>query len=360
MTWRTSPLEVLCACLSPRGGAAEARAALEGGEVDWSGLMRLAGDHLVTPALARALRNKGIQDAPPADVGEYLESVQALNRRRNETLRAKLAEAVHLLNGLDVAPVLLKGAAALVPHAYDGAEDRVIGDLDLLVPPAKVEGATRVLLAAGYGSSPVAEDETHHHATALLHRSLPVKIELHRRFLDDVEDSAAMETGFAPGETTLEGGARASTPDVATRLLVNALHAQITDKLWRSRNPSLRSLLEFAALAPLCPPDAAKDAVFRRLRPERLDAVLDHWALAERWLGAPCPAGLPRPRGQTERLRLVEAQASGRLWLRASLRLRSVLLRDGANAIPSRLIRRLGLARGDPGYFGRRLRDIFR
>jgi len=61
-----------------------------------------------------------------------------------------LIAVAQLLDHIDVEPILLKGAIALLPDQYPGAEDRVIGDLDLLLPVDRIDEASEALRKTGY------------------------------------------------------------------------------------------------------------------------------------------------------------------------------------------------------------------
>ena len=199
-------LRLLCDCLSvgpqPEQNE-ELRQKIAGRDVNWECLFRLAGVHLVTPSLAGALRRKGVLELLDEEVRSYVQSIESLNRTRNDTLRRELVRASRALNGMGVTPLLLKGAIALTPGQYPGASDRVIGDLDMVVPAERAHDAQHVMVQLGYreatehwrrmtGGSKLAM----HHLVPLVHPTLPVSIELHHRILYDKQTRAS--GGFSP------------------------------------------------------------------------------------------------------------------------------------------------------------------
>ena len=339
----THPLRVLGAALAVRPIPADLAAALVAPDLDWPRLLRAAGQHLVTPSLADALRRQGLFDALPAQVRDYLDGMRDLNRLRNRDLRAALEDIARALTPLDIQPVLLKGANALLPDQYPGAEDRVIGDLDLGVPPLRLAAAEGALLDLGYPqraaaaiTSPLLPREAlhhqghpllhptrlvrvellrglvfddhewevrHHHSYPLLHPTRAARVELHRRLVFDVRDAARLQAGLTTTAQTLAAGSVVQVPDPGTRLLHNFLHAQINDRLRQRRGLNLRQLLEFAALAQRHP-QILTPALLERLRRRRRRAFLEYLAQAEHWLGLAWPPGLPRT-----------ASARWELWL---------------------------------------------
>lgn len=153
-------------------------------------MLQLAGHQLVTPSLAAALARVGFLDALPEQVREFLEATRDLNRERNAKLRNGLMEVTEALNTAGIKPLILKGAIALVMPDYPGAEDRVVGDIDLLVPADRSGDAYAAVLALGYRQATEAwsrmlrrDRDSLHHLIPLLHPSLPVSVELHTRIL---------------------------------------------------------------------------------------------------------------------------------------------------------------------------------
>jgi hypothetical protein len=288
--------------------------------IDWRGVIWLASRHWVLPSFAAGLQWHGVVAAPPAAVADALTAARSLNRERNQILRQALTELTATLNRLGLEPLLLKGANALLPDAYPGAEDRMIGDLDLYLPEAAHPAATGALVDLGYH---VAEESwqmmlltdrrSHHHGIPLLHESRPVKVELHRRILKCPKDDAHLVRHMNTQRVALAPGITAQVPDSATRLRHNYLHAHIYDRQAVRRRLNLRQLLEFARLAESHGPIDPR-ALLGGLRPQRQQCFLEYWAQAEHWLNLPYPADLPRSPYQQRELWLTERAAESRIW----------------------------------------------
>jgi len=353
---QATPFAILCACLAFSNNAAEVEALAARGAFDWPAVLRLAGHHLVTPSLAAALSRKGLRDLLDDEARDYLNVVRGLNRDRNSTLRGELLVVAEVLNRIGVQPVLLKGANALLPDGYDGAKDRVIGDLDLLVPAERLPAAADTLRALGYRDGDIAVDASHHHLTGLHHPALPVRVELHGRPLRDMQDSARLMERAAYDDLLLEGRAHVRVLDATTRLLHNALHAQISDGQRRLRLANIRQLLDFALLARSFSVQA--DDALARIERRRREPILEYWAQAEHWLGLPYPADMPRARHQARELWLTERIANNRRWYVASKAL-DLLRGEEWSELPSRLIRHVPRILRKRGYLTGRLRGLF-
>ena len=324
---------------------------LKKGAIDWPGVCWLAGQHLVTPSLAARLREPGLWDCVPAEVGEYLETIRALNQARNRTHAEALVDMARAFNRIGLEPLLLKGANALLLDAYPGAEDRMLGDLDLWLPEAAHPVATAALLELDYQ---VAEESwhfmllrdrhTHHHGTPLHHATQPVKVELHRRLVQNRKDDELLAKQLTARQVELAPGVTAQVPDIATRLRHNFLHAQINDRQARKRRLNLRQLLEFARLAEKLGPDEAR-ALLDGLQPRHHRRFLEYWALAEQWLGLPYPEGLPRSPHQRRELWLTQRAEESLAWAQG------FHLYDIALRLPRRMLGLGVRAFNDPGYF---------
>ena len=103
---------------------------------------------------------------------QYLETVLALNARRNEVLLAGLARIVGALNAIDISPMPLKGAARLIAADYPAPMLRLLGDLDVLIPAERSASAVVALQSIGFPN----EGEWHcRHPTTICKRSMSAK-----------------------------------------------------------------------------------------------------------------------------------------------------------------------------------------
>jgi hypothetical protein len=359
---RATNLSLLCACLAVGDTTAiDLPERLTATTVDWQGLCWLAGCGLVTPSLAGALQRKGLFKQLPEEVQAYLLTLQSLNQARNQTLRDQLLIITEALNASGIQPVLLKGAITLTPGQYPGAEDRVIGDLDLLVPPHLLEAATSALMTLGYGVDATGAQwvlpshyQRHHHERPLLHPILPVKVELHRRIQYHQGDNALLCQQLLTKPFSFEEGPTVLIPDRETRLLHNMLHGQITDRHRLKHIIDLRQLLEFAALAHHEASTLDAHYLLTRLRPQRHAVLADYWAQAEYWLQAPYPDILPRSSQQARQRWLLEKAATQPSWHRLFACL------DWLSRVPGRLPNLLIKLWVMPGYLPAKMRAVLK
>ena len=321
-----TPLGVLCACLAvSEEDHDDLREVLAAGRIDWRAVLWLAGEHLVTPSLLGALQRKNLLSVVGEDVQEYLVLIQGLNRERNDTLRSQLMTIVDELNRIDVVPLLIKGAIALLPDQYPGSCDRVLGDLDIVVPAGRLRDVQAVLSALEYSAADDAyrrmtgvDKRRLHHLTAMTHRSLPVCVEVHHRVLHDVRDDAVLVASLERIAWPTSGATRVFIPDAASRIAHSFLHSQVSDRLAIRRIVHLRQLLEFAHLSRSLEGSYSAQQLHQSVRDIRMHRLAEYWSLAERWLGATDPEGLARSPAEGREHWLVSRVMQRPHWRRAS------------------------------------------
>lgn len=305
----------LAALLDPANGLAPP---LDRPEADWRALYQFSTAHLVTPTLYAVLAARGTWAALPEPLRDALELLHQLNAERNARLRQILRDTAQALNAAGFVPLALKGAIALLPGGYPHAEARMLGDLDLALPPAAIPPAIAALRAAGYTPPPDlpayawVDQRHHHHAPPLLHPAGAGYVELHRALLSPRVPPGALplEQVTAAAREVVWEGVHLQVPSLAHRLLHNSLHHQVQDGAWADDRRSLRSLLEFAQWRGL---PAAREldwpALLAGLDAVGVgDAVRVDLLATQHLFGQPLPAGVrPTP---------VALAIEGRFWWR--------------------------------------------
>lgn len=216
-------------------------------QADWMEVLWLANTSLVTPQLHAALERNGQLGAAPAEVQPFLAEVQARNGERNRRLFGQLHEAVGILNGVGIEPVLLKGSALWFTLGQPARFARMLNDLDLLVRPDEAARAVAALEAAGFEAAS-RYSGAQVHVVAELGRPQDVGfIDLHQRppGPQGIVEMAEVERHCRP--LTWEG-VRFRLPSPTLQLFLFVLHDQFHDgDYWRG-GISIRHLIDVAAL----------------------------------------------------------------------------------------------------------------
>ncbi|MBU0515863.1 MAG: nucleotidyltransferase family protein [Proteobacteria bacterium] len=267
------------------------------GRVSWERLVEVSSRHLVTPALLPAFDQNGLQI--PDDLREFLTDLRDLNAQRNEALSVQIEEIGRALNELGIEPVLLKGAAHLSSGLYGHPGDRVLGDLDILIPAEAARDCYLALVKIGYQgyfqTNPGDPYHDHHHLPPLEHHGRKAAVELHLEPVNkrywDVLSAAEMR---ADSTALATATARLRRPSLTHQVIQNILHCQSTRRHYplRARRIPLRHLHDQTLIR-----RAAGEGIDWPGIRDRFDragqgrALRIHLALAERFFDRPRPEG---------------------------------------------------------------------
>lgn len=118
--------------------------------INWDNIVVEASKHLMLPALYYKLKTKELLELIPPDLAEYLEEIAAINRGRNEVLLIEAREISEIFKNEDIDYVIIKGVALLAGQIFKDQSERMIGDMDILIPPTQIHKAYRLLEQQGY------------------------------------------------------------------------------------------------------------------------------------------------------------------------------------------------------------------
>lgn len=290
--------------MSRRGRALDALAqGLAGHPVglpDWSLVFSIANDHLLTPALWTTLVESGATSTLPPDAADYLATLHRLNGDRNRALRRQAVEMIAALNVRGITPALLKGGLTLLEGPYADPAQRMMRDLDILVPPGARDDAIGVLERLGYRLCRSYGLE--HHAFGDFARpNDPGSVDLHTELVDPSHILPASEV-WARAAIMERDGVRYAAPDATDRVLHNLLHAQIhhLGNFYRG-DLQVQQAYELTMLARHHGSSVDWPFIQWRMHAHRLGAALDsHLLAAHRLFGLGWP--LSRPPGSAGRL----------------------------------------------------------
>lgn len=245
---------LLSRCLSGALGQTLAPSDLPASQSEWEKMLRTSSAHLAALQLRWALREQRLFSACPADVADYLDAIYTLNLDRNLQCEDQLADFLQLLNSIDVRPVLLKGAAALVGRLYPTSGERIITDLDILIPAEKLPDILDKLAGAGYQPwiaegmdvpNPVHFAE-HHHYPPLVNSDWPASVELHLHpVLLEFAELLSSEDVFKDATVLKWRGGECLLPSPTHFISHNIIHTFLVNTQNQLERLSLRQLFEF-------------------------------------------------------------------------------------------------------------------
>ena len=120
---------------------------------NWDAIVKEGSKHYVIPAIYCRLKTKQLLHLLPEDLITYLEFVASENRKRNKIILIQIDTISRLLNSQNVEHVFLKGSALLALGCFNDIAERMLGDIDLLVPHDQLDKAYKFLCKNGYTPS---------------------------------------------------------------------------------------------------------------------------------------------------------------------------------------------------------------
>lgn len=120
---------------------------------DWTVVAERAGHHGLSPLLYFSLKNSSRLPEIPTVVADRLKTAHFRTSVANMLAYHELARLLDALASDETPVILLKGSA-LAPQIYPDPGLRPFGDLDLLVPEARIAKVVTLLQARGYAPLP--------------------------------------------------------------------------------------------------------------------------------------------------------------------------------------------------------------
>lgn len=139
--------EFLCCIARPQRSLDRARALLVA-DLDFDELTRLAAQHAVRPLLLKAFASLGWQNVP-APVRESLERFARAHRMRSLSFAEELCRISQALQEAGTPFAAFKGVV-LASSLYGDPAGREYLDIDIVVPPDRVQAAEDALARLGY------------------------------------------------------------------------------------------------------------------------------------------------------------------------------------------------------------------
>ena len=119
-------------------------------EIEWAQFVSLCSSHLVLPVIYLKFKSHQLIEHLPEELAEFLKEIYDLNLARNEQILLQINDILKLLNANGIYPTFLKGTGNLLDGLYSDKGERMIGDIDFLVPEKDYLKAAKILEDDGY------------------------------------------------------------------------------------------------------------------------------------------------------------------------------------------------------------------
>ena len=211
-------------------------------------LVRTASAHGIASLMAAACEDPLVAQHLDPDLVVFLQVLRDSNRTRNAALLVQLLGIAASLHATGVPVVVLKGGAGLIAPIFPDPADRLMTDLDILVPEGLIDAALAALKADGYGDDGQRYERSKKHAPALRHTAQPAVLEVHTAL------SVRSGNRVLPADDMIARALPTACPGLlvaspADRLCHLVMHAQIDNEFYDVRLVVLRDMIEAEALA---------------------------------------------------------------------------------------------------------------
>jgi hypothetical protein len=259
---RTSELyRFICQCLLMDFDPAareEVCRQITAGKVPWEEFVWTGSSHYVLPALYTAFRRNNLLTLLPEELVLHLEHIHSLNFKRNLQILEQCRTIGTSLNHKGIEPLFLKGAGFLLSGMYYDLGDRIMEDIDILVPEKDLQKSMEYLFFLGYmpGKNEHEEEkyEGHHHLPPLICKGQAAPVEIHRLPVHtNYSDKISVESMFDNRMPSKE--IACWLPSVIDSQLLIFYHEYHAARGYLSSMPSIKGMYDFYLLSKSCPPD---------------------------------------------------------------------------------------------------------
>ena len=229
----------------------EIREIIQNEEIQWEKIVKISSGQFVLPAMYLQLKRNDLLTELPDDLTEYLVEITNLNRERNIAILEQVKEVTDLLNKHNIAPVFLKGVAHLLDGLYIDIAERMIGDIDFLVPENEMEKAANILIAIGYKPiSKYTKKNEHRHYPTLQNFNYSAAIEIHKEVL--IYKRRKLLRGYEllkDKKPVKQFDLKAFIPSIDYQIIHNVYNAKVNDSDTMYGDISLRPMYDLYLLA---------------------------------------------------------------------------------------------------------------
>lgn len=298
MTIYYKTFKFICHCLAPfynEEDLADIRSQLTQSRVPWELVINIANDYFVTPGLWNGLKSKGLETLLEDEPYEYLHTLYALNRERNTHLRGQLIDTVRTLNRAGIKPLLFKGSGQLLKPIHNDIGNRIMSDLDILIPLEQIPDAIDALIDNGYRETDAKyATQKFHHLPPLIRPGEYGPIELHRRALhNEISHVLSTREIWQNAQPNTADNIQFFLPSPTHSILICMLHSQKFNSQYDPRQFNPRALQDLAAMTKRYSKDIDWSMIHCMMKDQGLKYLAgSHLLSAHRLMGMPLPSDM--------------------------------------------------------------------
>ena len=223
------------------------------GNVPWEDFVWMGSNHFVLPALYSVFVRNGMLKLLPDDLAEHLSAIYTINEKRNKLIVEQSSRLIYMLNKEGIEPLFMKGAGYLLQHLYHNPGDRIMSDIDILVPENELIRAANALYTNGYFHPDQFSGEDfkkHHHLPGFEHKNEIATIEIHHSAFPGSFQRILTNADIFSDKKKTEGF-DAWVMSVEHQMVVNFVHNQLVDDGYKYKNMMIKGLYDYYLLSRL-------------------------------------------------------------------------------------------------------------
>lgn len=143
-------LRFLRLLLDPNSNKEQIKTKIIDSQYFWDGIVELGSRHLVLPAVYGNLKRKNILKLIPIDLEKFLKDIYEKNGERNKKILLQIESLNDLFLKNNIDHIFLKGSALLLSNKFDVLNERMIGDIDILIRKESILKARDLIVKNGY------------------------------------------------------------------------------------------------------------------------------------------------------------------------------------------------------------------
>ena len=182
-------LRFLRLLLDPNSNKDQIKTKIINSQYFWDGIVELGSRHLVLPAVYGNLKRKNILKLIPVDLENFLKDIYEKNEERNKKILLQIESLNDLFLKYNIDHIFLKGSALLLSNKFDVLNERMIGDIDILIKKESILKARDLIVKNGYKFLSTEINFTqglieNKHLNRMTHENQIAAVELHKEVLN--------------------------------------------------------------------------------------------------------------------------------------------------------------------------------
>lgn len=118
-------------------------------------VIKIISAHLIIPSFYIRSKKRGLLGKFPTEFSKYIKNIYEINKERNIQIKKEIFELAYLLNQNKIKHVFMKGSKNLFENKLFDLGERMIGDIDIIIPQNDYKKAISKIEEFGYKNTDV-------------------------------------------------------------------------------------------------------------------------------------------------------------------------------------------------------------